>query len=106
MSRLSKIIAVILLSGIFFIPGCSNREDASPFEKILSQQPYANLTDSIKREPQRADLYFRRAILLNKNNFPEPALADFSKAWSLKKEEQSALGVSTLLLDKKPDSSS
>jgi tetratricopeptide (TPR) repeat protein len=42
--------------------------------------------------------------LLNKNNLPEPALADFQKAWSLIKDEKYALGISRLLLDKKPDS--
>ncbi len=49
-------------------------------------------------------MYFRRAVLLNKNNFPEPALADFRKAWSLAKEESYAVGVSNILLEKKPDS--
>ena len=31
-------------------------------------------------------------------------MADFKKAWTLKKDEKYALGISTLLLDKKPDS--
>jgi tetratricopeptide (TPR) repeat protein len=43
-------------------------------------------------------------VLLNSNNFPEPALADFKKAWSLSKNEKYAFGISSLLLDKKPDS--
>jgi len=103
MSYPSKII-LAAISTILFFTGCNNNNTESPFAEILSQPAYASLTDSIKKEPKRDELYFRRAVLLNKNNFPEPALADFKKAWSLKKEEQYALGASTILLDKKPDS--
>ena len=89
----------------FLLSGCNTNDDASsPFDEILSQPPYADITDSIHKEPGRDDLYFRRAILLNKNNFPEPALADFRKAWSLAKEESYAVGVSNILLEKKTDS--
>jgi tetratricopeptide (TPR) repeat protein len=83
---------------------CHDKNSASPFDDILSQQPFASLTDSIRKEPKRDDLLFRRAVLLNQNNLPEPALADFQQAWSLKKEEKYAFGISKLLLDKKPDS--
>jgi tetratricopeptide (TPR) repeat protein len=41
---------------------------------------------------------------LNKNNLPEPAIADLRKAWSLAKYEQYAIGLSNILLEKKPDS--
>src|SRR5258706_6915416 len=99
----SKIILVAVLAGNFFVIGCNNK-NTSPFGEVLSQPPFASLTDSIKKEPQNDELYFHRAILLNKNNFPEQALADFQKAWSLKKDERYALGISTLLTDKKPDS--
>ena len=89
----------------FLLSGCNTNEDASsPFDEILSQPPYADITDSIRKEPARDDLYFRRAVFLNKNNFPEPALADFRKAWSLAKEESYAVGVSNILLEKKTDS--
>jgi len=104
MSLFSKIILVTVLIGNFFIISCNNNKPTSPFSEVLSQPPFASLTDSIKKEPQNDGLYFRRAVLLNKNNFPEPALADFQKAWSLKKEEKYALGISTILADKKPDS--
>lgn len=83
---------------------CNNNKSSSPYDEILSQPLFSDLTDSIKKEPGRDDLYFRRAVLLNKNNFPEPALADFHKAWSLAKEEEYAVGVSNILLEKKPDS--
>src|SRR6266513_2905318 len=104
MSLSSKIILVTFLAGSFFVISCNNNKNISPFGEILSQPPFASLTDSIKKGPQNDELYFRRAVLLNKNNFPEPALADFQKAWSLKKEEKYALGISTILANKKPDS--
>ncbi|MGH2553847.1 MAG: tetratricopeptide repeat protein, partial [Chitinophagaceae bacterium] len=67
--------------------------------------PYALLTDSIKKNPKRDDIFFRRAVLLNKNNLPEPALADFHKAWLLNnKEEKYAYAISKLLMDKNSDS--
>lgn len=84
--------------------GCNNNNSSSPYDEILSQPLFSSITDSIRKEPRRDDLYFRRAVLLNKNNFPEPALADFRKAWSLAKEESYAVGVSNILLEKKPDS--
>ena len=101
MIRISNILAPLLSIIIFF--SCNNKED-SPFGDLLYQQPFAPLTDSIKKEPKRDELYFRRAVLLNKNNFPEPALADFQKAWSLRKDERYAIGISRLLLDRRPDS--
>ena len=97
--KLSLILFLIL------IWGCnSNDNPSSPFNDILSQPPYASITDSIRKQPGRDDLYFRRAVLLNKNNLPEPALADFKKAWSLAPAETYAVGVSNILLDKNPDS--
>lgn len=92
------------ITAMIFLIGCNDKSNTSAFDEILIQQTFAPLTDSIKHEPKRDDLYFRRAVLLNKNNFPEPALADFQKAWSLKKEEKYAFAISKLLLDKKPDS--
>lgn len=88
----------------FFINGCNNGEESSPFGEVLTQPPFKVLTDSIRQNPHDPDLYFRRAVLLNKNNFPEPALADFRKAWSMRKEEKYALGISTLWQERKPDS--
>src|ERR1700756_1904894 len=65
MIRVSNIAATLVLFVIFF--SCNNKE-VSPFGDLLSQQPYASLTDSIKKEPKRDELYFRRAVLLNKNS--------------------------------------
>jgi tetratricopeptide (TPR) repeat protein len=84
--------------------GCNDNKSSSPYDEIFSQPLFSSITDSIRKEPNRDDLYFRRAVLLNKNNFPEPALADFRKAWSLAKDESYAAGVSKILLEKKSDS--
>jgi tetratricopeptide (TPR) repeat protein len=86
------------------IYGCRDDSEASRFSEVLGKPPYASITDSIRREPLRDDLYFNRAVLLNQNNLQEPALEDFRKAWTLKKQERYALGAGTLLLDKNPDS--
>jgi len=86
------------------ISSCNDNRSTSPYDEILEQQSFAAITDSIKKDPSNDQLRFRRAVLLNTNNFPEPALADFKKAWSLNKEEKYALGISTLLLEKKADS--
>jgi tetratricopeptide (TPR) repeat protein len=92
-----------LIVAVLLFTGCNDTEESSPFSDILNEQPYRPLTDSIQDEPGRDELYFRRAVLLNKNNFPEPALADFRKAWSLNKQESYAVAVSTLLLEKKKE---
>lgn len=98
-------ILFVFSAALILLSACNdNDSSASPYDEILEHSPFKSLTDSIRLEPQNDDLYFRRAVLLNSNNFPEPALLDFEKAWSLKKNEEYALGVSTLLLEKKPDS--
>ncbi|MBL7741003.1 MAG: tetratricopeptide repeat protein [Chitinophagaceae bacterium] len=95
---LSTLILFVLLVA------CNSGNVSSPFDDILSQPPYASLSDSIRRQPKNDELYFRRAVLLNKNNLPEPALADFQKAWSLSKQEKYAFGVTNAWMEKKPDS--
>ena len=90
MIPISNIIALFISITIFLTLSCNNNKEDSPFGDLLSRSPYATLTDSIKKEPARDELYFRRAVLLNKNNFPEPALTDFQKAWSIRKEEKYA----------------
>ena len=100
----SKMKLYYFLSVVILIWSCNNNEATSPYDDILTQPPYSSITDSIRKEPNRDDLYFRRAVLLNKNNLPEPALADFKKAWVLAPNERYAVGVSNILLEKKPDS--
>ncbi len=87
----------------FTLISCSNSNDSSPYQELLSRPPYANLTDSIHQNSSDPDLYYRRGMLLYKNNNSPPALADLKRAWSLSKKEQYAIGISNILLDK-PDS--
>jgi tetratricopeptide (TPR) repeat protein len=98
-AKIGPFIAGILT----LISACTDRNDgATTFESLLSAPPYTALTDSIKTDPKKDELYFRRAIQLNSNRQPEAALADFRKAWELKKNEQYALGIGSLLLESKP----
>ena len=103
MNRIAKIFSLVT-AGLILISSCNDKGTDSPFGEILNRPPYAGLTDSIKQEPQNDELFFRRAVLFNTNNLPEPALADFKTAWEIKKDERYAYGISNLLLDKKPDS--
>jgi hypothetical protein len=86
-----------------FVIGCNNSNDSSPYEELLSRPPYSGLTDSIHQNSSDPDLYYRRGMLLYKNNNNPPALHDLRKAWSLSQKEQYAIGISNILLDK-PDS--
>ena len=94
----------IIIVALFYLTGCSNNKGSDPYEDLLSQPPYSSLSDSINAEPGRDDLHFRRAVLLNTNNYPEPALADFKRAWSIRKDERYAFGIATIYLEKNPDS--
>ncbi|HEV7779794.1 MAG TPA: tetratricopeptide repeat protein [Chitinophagaceae bacterium] len=98
-------IIILLITSLILLNSCNNKKDTgSPYDEVLGQAPYAGLTDSIRKEPSNDTLYFRRAVLLNTNDLHEPALEDFKKAWSLKKDEKYAFGLANLLLDKQPDS--
>ncbi|HYC39166.1 MAG TPA: tetratricopeptide repeat protein [Chitinophagaceae bacterium] len=92
------------LGMVILLAGCNQKKQDSPFEKLLSGPPYRALSDSIRKEPRRDELYFRRAVLLNQNDHVEPALADFRTAWYLNPRENYALGVATILLEKNADS--
>ncbi len=94
----------LFLFSILIISSCKNKDIDSPYSDILTRPPFDLLTDSIRHAPKDDNLYFKRAVLLNLNNFPEPSLADFKKAWSLQKKEEYALGAGNLLLENKPDS--
>ena len=62
------------------IISCNNSNDDTRYEELLSRPPYANLTDSIHQNSSDPDLYYRRGLLLYKNNNNPPALADLKKA--------------------------
>lgn len=90
---------------ITILAACSNStNDPSPFAEKLQVPPYKTLSDSIRKDPTRSDLFFRRAILLNRNDQPAAALADFRQAWKLEKFEPYALGAGNILLLNQPDS--
>lgn len=91
---------------LFLLPflACNDHNGSDPYADILNRPPFNVLTDSIEQFPGKDSLYFRRAVLLNTNNYPEPALRDFRKAWELGKNEEYALGVGTLMQDRRADS--
>jgi tetratricopeptide (TPR) repeat protein len=103
MNKAVKIV-IPFFAGMILLSSCNDNGTGSPYDEIFTQPAFSAITDSIKAEPKNDDLYFRRAVLLNKNNFPEPALADFEKAWSLKKDERYAYAIGNLWSEKKPDS--
>lgn len=96
-------ISVAAVCTMIIISSCNDNDSESPYAEIYSKPAFAAISDSIKKDPKNPALLFRRAVLLNSNNFPEPALADFRQAWALQKEEKYALGISTLLLEKQPE---
>ncbi len=104
MKKLAKISIPAIAALLLAVCGCGNEETASPYGDLLQNPPYAGVSDSIRKDPGNDLLYFHRAILLNRNGIPEPALADFRQAWQLNKKEDYALGTGSLLLDKNPDS--
>lgn len=90
---------------LVFLAACgSASNDPSPFAEKLTVPPYKDITDSILKDPGRSDLFFRRAIILNRNDQPAAALADFRQAWKLEKQERYAMGVGNSLLLSQPDS--
>ncbi|HET9824036.1 MAG TPA: tetratricopeptide repeat protein [Chitinophagaceae bacterium] len=89
---------------LFAFTSACNHHTASPYDELLSKPPYKILTDSIEQNSSNADLYYRRGMLLSKNNNYPPALADLRKAWSLSKREPYAIAISNIFLDRKPDS--
>src|SRR5882757_1040955 len=90
----------------FLTTGCNNPgnkkdEDQAAF---LHNPPFASITDSIRRaspgkadSSTRAELYFRRAELLSRNNLHELAAADYQMAWGLKPDEATGLRYSSTL---------
>lgn len=101
--KVTTFIAPVVIS-VVILTSCSNKKQDSLYSDILNKSPFAALTDSIEKDPGNDSLYSRRAILLNEKDFREPALADFRSAWSIKKSEKYALGISTLLLEMNTDS--
>lgn len=81
--------------------GCNQAGDE---DALLQQPPYELLSDSLEQQPGRADLYFKRAQLLQQNNQVPLAKADYQKAWRLQPSEDHAIGLAGLLIKTNPDS--
>src|SRR4030095_4096516 len=91
--------ALIYLVSLLVIIGCNNRTR----EDILTEPPFAALTDSIKRFPGIPDLLLRRGELLSQHDQHELAYYDFKAAWEASPSESSAMAyVSNLSLVTKP----
>ena len=73
-------------------------------DSLLKGEPYSSITDSIQQQPMNAGLYYKRGVLLLENEQFNHAEKDFKKAWELKSDEQTALGVVNLLKRKNTDS--
>lgn len=99
---MNRILPVLVSAFLLF--SCNEQQDAGPYAGILQEEPYKVLTDSIEEDPKDADLYFRRAVMLNSRQQVMPALADFRKAWTLDPQEKYALGVGNIWLTAQPDS--
>ena len=80
---------ILILSVFICATGCKwDDKNKSGSKDILTKPPFAMVTDSIKRFPDNAFLYFQRAEILSQNNLHEIANADYMKSWELKPDEQ------------------
>jgi tetratricopeptide (TPR) repeat protein len=80
-----KAFPLFFLLTILF--ACSSEEKFDP----LNEPPYDKITDSIRKEPKNAELYYRRGSLLFNNNQPVFAAKDVRNAWQLSPKEEYAL---------------
>ncbi len=87
---------------LILISGCNDIEPSSPFDHIFSKEPFIAISDSIRQNDKDPELFYRRSILLQENNFIDPAIADMKKAWTLSGKEEHAFELSGLLLNKNP----
>jgi tetratricopeptide (TPR) repeat protein len=90
----------MLLTG--WLAGCNQNKE--PADSLLLQPPFKPITDSIRQQPDNAELYYKRATLLVQSDQLNYAETDLRKAWSLQHNEQFALGLINILARKSPDS--
>lgn len=95
-------ITCVLIIFCICLISCSDGE--SDDSNLLSEPPYGQLTDSIKKFPGQADLYYRRGALLYSNNNLKESESDLRKAWTLEPDETHALSLTTVLRQKNTDS--
>jgi tetratricopeptide (TPR) repeat protein len=89
---------------LFSICLISCKDNESSDNDLLSEPPYTQLTDSIRRFPAQSDLYYRRGALLYSNNNMKEAESDLRKAWTLEPDEEHALSLTTILRQRNTDS--
>jgi tetratricopeptide (TPR) repeat protein len=92
---------LLLFVLIFWLLACNND---SRDELLLQKPPFDKLTDSIQKTPQNAELYYRRGLLLLKNERLPYAKADLRSAWQLYPNEMYALGLANILAQENADS--
>lgn len=90
-----------LLFILFVLSACNNEPDQV---SILHQPPYNSISDSIQQNPQNAELYYRRGVLLYQEGEKKLAEADIRKAWELQPTENYGLSLTTILKEKHADS--
>jgi tetratricopeptide (TPR) repeat protein len=87
---------------IALLVSCSNDRPAG--DPVLDTEPYASLTDSIRRFPGNADLYYRRAGRLFEAGERQAALSDIRVAWRILPNEPIALRYAGMLRQVHEDS--
>jgi len=89
-----------LFVSLLILLSCNDEKSFDP----LNEPPYKGLTDSIRKEPSNADLYYRRGQLLYSNDQQVVAERDIRKAWTIQPNERYALSLATILKEKATDS--
>jgi tetratricopeptide (TPR) repeat protein len=90
---------ISLCFAILGIVACNGNRKDSERAAILTQPPYAGLTDSIRNRlgSDQAGLYFRRAELLSHNDQHELAATDYKQSWDLKPDEMTGARYASTL---------
>lgn len=96
-------VFLLVLSGLIVCCiACEETDKSSNAKKntakILNAYPFNGLTDSIKRFPNDAVLYYQRAALLSHNNLHDIAGADYKKSWELSGDEHIGLEYASNLI--------
>jgi tetratricopeptide (TPR) repeat protein len=88
-----KFYFVVIIFSLLTISSCNLLDDGQELnsEKVLRKPPYSNLSDSIKRFPDDAALYLKRADLLMQYKHRELAVKDYEKAWTIQPDEVTAM---------------
>ena len=83
---------------------CTFCNDKNASDPTLTHPPFEKLTDSIQNDPQNANLFYKRGLLLHENDFSDLAKKDLQHAMSITPKEEYALSLGRLLVEQHPDS--